>query len=67
MHFWIALGAYTFFLLCYWFFVWSIYWHVREYTLPQDKSRIIVQVFFATIGILSIIATGLFFTLPIPS
>ena len=65
MSFWLALLVYLVFLSGYWFFVWSIYWHIREYTMPQDHSRLVVQIFITTIAALSIITSGLFFTLPL--
>jgi hypothetical protein len=65
--FWIALLVYVLFIFGYWFFVWSVYWHIREYTMPQDQSRLVVQIFMTVIVVLSVISTGLFFTLPIYS
>ncbi len=67
MNFWTALGVYILFFVCYWFLVWSIYWHIKQYTMPQDHSSLIVQIFMVVIAILSIGSTILFFALPFSS
>ncbi len=65
MNFWLAFALYVTLLGSYWFFVWSIVWHVREYTLPDDRSRAYINIFFVVIGILSALSLLLFFSLPL--
>jgi len=65
MSFWVALLIYLLFMGGYWFFVWSIHWHAREYIMPNDPSSWITDVFLVSAAVLSIISLGLFFTLPL--
>lgn len=65
MNIWIALGLYVLFLGGYWFFVWSIWWHVREYTIPQDQSQYAVWIFFIVVLGLTALSFILFFSLPL--
>lgn len=65
MNFWIALVIYLVLLAGYWFFVWSIFWHVREYTLSGDRSRLYINIFFVVAGVLSAVSFITFFMLPL--
>ncbi len=65
MNLWMALAIYILFLGGYWFFIWSIWWHIREYTLPQDQSRYVIGLFFVVAVVLSVLSFVLFFTLPL--
>ncbi|QQG42686.1 MAG: hypothetical protein HYW15_00460 [Candidatus Giovannonibacteria bacterium] len=65
MAFVVALVLYVLFLAVYWFFVLSILWHVREYTMPQDGSRWIIWAFLGIIVFLNTVSLALFFSLPL--
>lgn len=63
MSFLIALILYVLFLAFYWFFVLSILWHVKEYSMPQDYSRWIIWTFLGAIVFLNLTSLALFFSL----
>ncbi|OGF63931.1 hypothetical protein A2661_02115 [Candidatus Giovannonibacteria bacterium RIFCSPHIGHO2_01_FULL_45_24] len=65
MSFIVALVLYALFLAVYWFFVLSILWHVREYAMPQDSSRLVIWVFLGIIVFLNTVSLALFFSLPL--
>ncbi len=65
MNFLLALVIYIVFMACYWAFVWTILWHLREYTLPNDRSRVYIVVYLAIAITLSVISLLLFFSLPL--
>ena len=65
MNFWAALAIYLILMSCYWFFAWSIFWHVREYTFPSDRSRLYIGIFFIISGVLSVVSFISFFMLPL--
>lgn len=60
-----ALILYVIFLGVYWFFVLSVLWHAKEYTLPVDYSVWIIRSFLGVIILLNIISLILFFNLPL--
>jgi len=66
MSFVLALVLYVLFLAVYWFFVLSILWHVKEYSMPQDSSKWIILAFIGVIIFLNITSLALFFSLPLP-
>lgn len=65
MSFVTALLLYVLFLGVYWFFVLSVLWHIREYTLPVDYSEFIVKGFLGIMIMLNAISLILFFQLPL--
>ncbi len=60
-----ALGLYILFLAIYWFLVFSVLWHLKEYILPIDSSRWIVRGFLTIMVVLNIVSLFLFFQLPL--
>lgn len=62
-----SIGIYMIFLAIYWFFVYSILWHLKEYILPVDHSKWIVRGFLFAIVILNIFSLILFLNLPFKS
>lgn len=64
MTFGLALGIYIIFLAIYWFFVYSILWHLREYILPMDYSKWVIRGFLAAVIILNVFSLVLFIRLP---
>ncbi len=65
MNFWVALGLYSLFIALYWFFVWSIYWDVKEYSVPGDRAPAAARIFFVVVGALTLISFVLLFMLPL--
>lgn len=55
---------YVLFLGIYWFFVLSILWHLKEYTMPIDYSSLIIKGFLGIMVILNLISLVLLFQLP---
>lgn len=64
MTFGLALGIYIIFLGIYWFFVYSILWHLKEYILPGDSALWIERGFIVVAVILNTFSFVLFFQLP---
>jgi len=65
MSFGLALGIYVIFLAIYWFFVYSILWHLKEYILPVDHSKWVVRGFILIAIIFNIFSFILFINLPL--
>lgn len=65
MSFVLGLAFYLLFLVVYWFFVVSVLWHLKEYTLPVDYSAWVVRGVLTVIILLNIISLILFFQLPL--
>ncbi|HEY4521833.1 MAG TPA: hypothetical protein VJH05_01695 [Candidatus Paceibacterota bacterium] len=64
MTFGLAFGIYVVFLAIYWFFVYSILWHLKEYILPMDYSKWVVRGFVFVAIIFNIFSFILLFNLP---
>ncbi len=63
----VSLGIYIIFLAIYWFFVYSILWHLKEYILPVDQSKNVVKLFLIVVVILNFLSIIFFFKLPFVS
>ncbi|OGF61699.1 hypothetical protein A2662_02295 [Candidatus Giovannonibacteria bacterium RIFCSPHIGHO2_01_FULL_45_33] len=60
-----AFIIYILFLCVYGFFVAAVLWHIKEYTMSQDLSKVIIRAFLTVILLLGVLSMILFFNIPL--
>lgn len=65
MSFPVTFTIYMTLLGVFWFFVGSVLWHLKEYTMPDDYSSLIVKIFIIIIALLNLLGLVLFFRIPL--